>query len=347
MIASLCALVTAVHLVSGTCDCGYSIQSPEDEGVIVFMDRLETDFGQLQNISQSHDWVAQEFTVSAEDGRGNYSKAFEPTNVAIQATHAQNNPSQGNGVELRVSSTINNDAIPGSEIDTTRLDLHWGSFRAGIKLTDVKGTCAAFFWYFNDTQEIDIEFLSQEFDHGRGVYPANLVVQSRASMEAGYDASKTGNFKRVDLDFDPTESFHEYRFDYIPGHVLFYADSKLLAQMNGSDMPTSGGHLILQHWSNGNPLWSGGPPTKDATITVSYVKAYFNSSDPKRQTYLQQQCGLSTERASVCTIQNVTNATSHSGDMPHDSDDNDQSDAAVAELSLLGGLGLGLLVLFL
>jgi hypothetical protein len=149
MIALLCALVAVVRLVAGTCECGYSIQDPEGEGVIVFMDRLETDFGQLQTISQSQDWIAQKFTVSAEDGRGNYSKAFEPTNVAIQASHPQDHPDQGHGLELRVSSTISNDAIPGSEIDTKRLDLHWGSFRAGMKLTDVKGTCAAFFWVSN------------------------------------------------------------------------------------------------------------------------------------------------------------------------------------------------------
>ncbi|XEV05592.1 hypothetical protein FSHL1_010879 [Fusarium sambucinum] len=347
MIASLCALAAVLSLVTGTCDCGYSIQDPKGEGVIVFMDRLETDFGQLQTISQSHDWVAQKFTVSAEDGRGNYSKAFEPTNVAIQATHPQGHPDLGHGVELRVGSTISNDTIPGSEIDTKRMDLHWGSFRAGMKLTDVKGTCAAFFWYFNNTQEIDIEFLSREFDYDRGIYPVNLVVQSKASMEAGYDASKTGNFKRVNLDFDPTESFHEYRFDYVPGRVLFYADNKLLVQMEGGDMPSSGGHLILQHWSNGNPLWSGGPPNKDAIVTISYVKAYFNSSDNERQSYLQRQCVRSSVRASACSIQNVTNATSYSGDMPHDSDDNDESDAAVANMSLLGSLGLGLMALLL
>jgi hypothetical protein len=146
MIASLYALVAVARLVSGICDCGYSIQSPGGEELMVFMDGLETDFGQLQNISQSHSWVAQEFTVSAEDGRGNYSKTFEPTNVAIQATHPQNHPGHDAGVELRVSSTISNNSISGSEIDTRRLDLHWGSFRAGMKLTDIKGTCAAFFW---------------------------------------------------------------------------------------------------------------------------------------------------------------------------------------------------------
>lgn len=180
--------------------------------------------------------------------------------------------------------------------------------------------------YFNDTQEIDIEFLSREFDYDKGIYPVNLVVQSKQSLEAGYDASKTGTYKRVHLDFDPTDTFHEYRFDYLPGQVLFYADSKLLAQMEGDDMPSAGGHLILQHWSNGNPLWSGGPPTEDAVVTVSYVKAYFNSSDNQRQSYLSQQCHESSE-ASVCLIRDATNPTSPgkssngSNLPPHDSDD--------------------------
>ena len=73
-------------------------------------------------------------------------------------------------------------------------------------------------------------------------------------MEAGYDAKATGMFKQVNLTFDPSAGFHEYRFDYVAGRVLFYADSKLLAEMNGDSVPASAGHLILQHWSNGNPL---------------------------------------------------------------------------------------------
>jgi hypothetical protein len=147
MIVSLGVLITMVRLASSACDCGYSLQGFEGEGLVVFMDRLETNFSQLQSIAQSHDWVAQEFTVSAEDGRGNYSKAFEPSNVVIQATQPQGEPGRDPGVELHVSSVISKDnAIPASEIDTTRLDLHWGSFRAGMKLTDTRGTCAAFFW---------------------------------------------------------------------------------------------------------------------------------------------------------------------------------------------------------
>lgn len=174
--------------------------------------------------------------------------------------------------------------------------------------------------YFNDTQEIDMEFLSREFDPVKKIYPANLVIQSEASRKAGYDASKTGTFKVVNLTFDPTAGFHEYRFDYLPNRVLFYADSQLLAEMNGTSVPSGPGHIILQHWSNGNPLWSGGPPEEDAVLTVSYVKAYFNSSDSNVQSSWAESCRKARSDSSddsssdrVCTVADVTAANASTG----------------------------------
>lgn len=159
-----------------------------------------------------------------------------------------------------------------------------------------------------------MEFLSREFDRDEGVYPINLVVQSEQSQEAGYDASKTGLFKRVNLTFDPAEAFHEYRFDYVPGKVIFYADSEILAEMEGGGMPSSGGHLILQHWSNGNPLWSGGPPEVDAALTVSYVKAYFNSSEPQGRHMAAERCkGADDGDEAVCSVGNVRAGNASTG----------------------------------
>lgn len=52
--------------------------------------------------------------------------------------------------------------------------------------------------------------------------------------------------------------------------------------MQGEGVPSVGVHLVLQHWGTGIPLWSGGSPETDALVTASYVRAYFNSSDPER-----------------------------------------------------------------
>ncbi|KAK3692663.1 concanavalin A-like lectin/glucanase domain-containing protein [Podospora appendiculata] len=202
--------------------------------------------------------------------------------------------------------------VSGAEVDSSRLDLSYGTFRALMKMSSVPGTCAAFFWYFNDTQEIDMEFLSKDFDAANGSYPVNLVLQSREAAEAGYNAVQTGNFVKAYLPFNPAADFHEYRIDYVPGQVFFYADGVLLAGMNGSAVPSSSGHLILQHWSNGNALWSGGPPAQDAVLTVGYVKGYFNSSTAQRREDWKARCGGgdSSSANAVCDIPSVSPANS-------------------------------------
>lgn len=139
----------------------------------------------------------------------------------------------------------------------------------------------------------------------------NLVIHSKKSMEQGYDAKKTDTFQRVNLDFDPTKGFHEYRFDYMPGRVLFYADSVLLAEMAGQDMPSAAGRLMLRHWSNGDPKWSGGPPKEDSILTVSYVKAYFNSSEGEGTSTWEEGCRKSS--TPVCVIPNGTAGNASTG----------------------------------
>lgn len=151
-----------------------------------------------------------------------------------------------------------------------------------------------------------MEFLTKDFNKSNNSYPVNLVLQSRASL-ATHDAALTGNFITAYLPFDPTDNYHEYRIDYVPGKVFFYADGALLGQMNGSAVPKSPGHLILQHWSNGNPLWSGGPPARDSVLAIEYVKAYFDSTAIDRQTDAVHRCpdDTNTQPNAICPIPTV------------------------------------------
>ena len=132
-----------------------------------------------------------------------------------------------------------------------------------------------------------MEFLSTQFNSTS--HPVNLVLQSPAAQQAGFNAAGTGSFDIHQLPFDPSSGFHEYRFDWAPDSVSFYADGVLLRTMT-KDVPTHPGHVTLSHWSNGDPKWSAGPPAVDAILTVEYVKGYFNSSDPQRQADWQARC---------------------------------------------------------
>jgi hypothetical protein len=150
-----------------------------------------------------------------------------------------------------------------------------------------------------------MEILSKDFIPAASSYPINLVLQS----QAGYQASGTPNHVVANLPFDPREDFHEYRFDFVPGRVAFYADGTVLAVMDDPDsVPSvsSAGHIALSQWSNGNPLWSGGPPAKDATMEVRYVKAYFNSTDGQRQRDAARRCVDPAAAGVVCEIPAVT-----------------------------------------
>ncbi|OAA64262.1 glycoside hydrolase, family 16 [Niveomyces insectorum RCEF 264] len=297
------------RLAAADCECGYS--ATIDDDVQFFTDLIESDFAHLPDIATNTDWIRQAFNVTSTVDRGNYGEMYSVDNMRTQLSsggkgNGQASSGQSAGLELTVKADLVGGMVPVSEIDTNRTDIMYGTFRAGMKLTNVSGTCSAFFWYFNDTQEIDMEFLSKEYNATNSSYPVNLVLQSRQAAEQGYNALDTGNYVVAYLPFDPTEDFHEYRIDFLPYEVIFYADNEVLATMDSGAVPTHPGHLVLQQWSNGNPLWSGGPPAHDSITTVSYVKAYFNSSSPQRQKDWALRCHDPDAPNAICPIPEAT-----------------------------------------
>lgn len=143
---------TCIYKVLATdCTCGFDVKRPNSGDGWLFTEAMETDFTRLQSITSAKDWQRLEFNVSAETGRGEYSKIFTPNNIAVGPNLADKGSSEWyDGVELSVSAAIVNGGVLAAEMDTMRQDLLWGSFRAGMKLTAVKGTCSAFFWVRHD-----------------------------------------------------------------------------------------------------------------------------------------------------------------------------------------------------
>lgn len=77
-------------------------------------------------------------------------------------------------------------------------------------------------------------------------------------------------------------------------------------------MPSSAGHVILQHWSNGDAKWSGGPPAQDALLTVSYVKAYFNTSSGEHASRWRKGCAEA-QGGAVCSVADVVAGNGSTG----------------------------------
>ncbi|RDW94809.1 glycoside hydrolase family 16 protein [Coleophoma crateriformis] len=305
------------NFTAADCECGYSSTIGSSTFDYVFTDLLESDFLHITNISLDTDWQPQSYNVTAEASRGAYGTGFLVTNVVskpIANVGSFSGPgSLGGdpGLQFLVDGGIpKSDYVGCAEMDSARTDMLWGTYRAAMKLTPVPGTVSAFFWYFNDSMEIDMEFLSEQWVFENNTFPVNLVLQSTASVAAGYNAAGTGNYIVTNLPFNPTDGYHEYRIDFIPGNVIFYGDGAVLAHMNTSAVPTMAGHLILTQWSNGNPLWSYGPPATAAIMTVSYVKAYFNSSLLERQTAWEMRCKDGNALNAICPIPDQTTAPS-------------------------------------
>ncbi|KAK4630891.1 hypothetical protein CLAFUW4_03849 [Fulvia fulva] len=304
------------------CPCGYTINStttsPHHHHAL-FTQALESDFLHMHNLSTDHIWMPQACNVTPALARGPYGKASRVENVVpnpvLRGWDWGGEGVRGGdpGLELWVRGELveseegdgsgsgsGGRMVGMSEIVTSRMDVLYGSWRVGMKVTGVGGTCGAFFFYVDDEREIDFEFLSrQQLERsagGGGV--VNLVLQSPESAQQGYVDPGSADFSLQDLSFQPQEGYHEYRFDWLPDRVDFYADGVLLRTMR-DNVPNKAGKTHLSHWSNGNEGWSGGPPEQDAVMVVSYVKGYFNSSEGG-------EMGVCEEGGRVCEVPDQT-----------------------------------------
>lgn len=156
-----CRLVLLLSLfaapAAADCECGYTI--PGDAGNNrpdhVFTDLTETDFRYLANVGRNSDWVRQEFNLTREKGSGIFGERFMTENVRSNAVavgqDSRNHSPMGKdgsaaGMQLVVGGQRKGEMVAVAEIDTTRKDMLLGSYRASMRLSDVPGTCAAFFW---------------------------------------------------------------------------------------------------------------------------------------------------------------------------------------------------------
>ncbi|KAI8391283.1 concanavalin A-like lectin/glucanase domain-containing protein [Radiomyces spectabilis] len=188
-----------------------------------------------------------------------YARAFKHNNVRVN-----------NGT---IQLTVKNEGGKHSSgsFATRRDDFLYGTYRAYMKTSNISGTVAAFFFYRNRTAEIDIETLSRL----QNPWKTYLAVQPQLYNKDGSAAPETSD-KHI-LAFNPTTDFHEYRFDWLPGSVTFYVDGHVLNTMT-TNVPDSAGRIIVSHWTDGNPNFSGGPPSEDAQLTIANMTMFFNSS---------------------------------------------------------------------
>lgn len=293
------ALFDHMSRVAADCECGYRVSSSSSQiASLLFTEALQTDFRKLSSLNDSKDWGIKQVSLDAVPDMGRLGRIVEDQNIILNAT----------GLQLIVRSTlVDGDLVSTGQTQSTREDIRFGSFRAYMQISPINGTCAASFWYHNDTQEIDIELLSRQQRRGR--HPINFSIHSEES--AGDDDNTSNTTSTIDrqLGFDPAKSFHEYRYDWSQEAVNFYMDGKWTGALDDF-LPTASGYVQLSHWSNGFKGWSSGPPSQDALMTVAYFVGYFNSTDPDRIQDYQSRCGGGREVGRVCNVAEVGTTSS-------------------------------------
>jgi hypothetical protein len=81
----------------------------------------------------------------------------------------------------------------------------------------------------------------------------------------------------VSLTYLWLQDFHEYRFDWLPNQAIFYIDGEQVNNLY-TNIPTTPGRIMLNHWTDGNKNFSEGPPTRDAVMEIKNMTLFYNAS---------------------------------------------------------------------
>lgn len=164
-------------------------------------------------------------------------------------------------------------AMPYSsaEVTTTIDNMKYASVRTVAILSEPAGVCNGMFFYKNDTQETDIEWLSDA---------SSLSNQgTRQVWFTNQDADRNGvaTSQSFPPPGSPTTTEHEYRLDWTPGRVRWFVDGTEIWNTT-SDVPSATGPWVFNNWSNGDKGWSAGPPATQADFKIKDIYIYYNTA---------------------------------------------------------------------
>ena len=131
---------------------------------------------------------------------------------------------QGSGFELEINNRKSSNRKYSSSSIHSKKEFLYGSFEISMKPIKGKGIVSAFFLHRNDPwQEIDIEFLGHDTTKVLlNVYYNPGIVNTR------YNYGVRGTPVLIDLGFDASEDFHNYRIEWEYHEIRWYVDNKII-----------------------------------------------------------------------------------------------------------------------
>ncbi|KAF9728891.1 hypothetical protein PMIN06_011160 [Paraphaeosphaeria minitans] len=131
-----------------------------------------------------------------------------------------------------------------------------GSLEMTVKMSSEDGTCQCGFFYGADNNEVDMEYLTR----------------TNVSWGVVQGISKNQPIQQVNLNVtaDQTDDFHTYKLVRTESKAYFLLDGQVVNTFV-KNIPTEPVQAMLAHWTDANPGWTGGPPAKDAIMTIKKV----------------------------------------------------------------------------
>lgn len=195
-----------------------------------------------------------------------YNHIFQASNVVVKDGYLQIKVPGG-----QTPASAPNSAITAGEVFTGEQNILYGSVRTRLVFSAEPGTCQGSFFYKSDTQETDIEFLSDPASKANTGGKAQLHYTNQPTN----GGSSTTAAMAAPADVGTAE--HEYRIDWTSGYTAFYIDGAL-QKKHTQNVPSVAGTWLWNNWVNGDIQWSYGPPKKDSVMKIKSIVMYYNTT---------------------------------------------------------------------
>ena len=173
---------------------------------------------------------------------GNTDQQYAAANVKLDTVNGW--------VQLKLSASPPGTKPVCGEFTSKRTNFLYGSYRASIKFDNTPGAVVGWFVYKDvpDLHEIDVEYLTADIKH---------IHFTLHNIQTDVD------YRKDAISFDPTAAFHEYRFDWYAGKVVYYIDGLKFDSLSVK-VPDAACAIMLNYWSANIDGWGWGPSVNAA-----------------------------------------------------------------------------------
>ncbi len=206
-----------------------------------------------------------------------YNHRFDPDNVRV--TDGFLSLTVPGGQKPGSSSDDDTESVPIScaEIVTGEGNIRYASVRTRAIFSKEPGSCHGLFYYKRDSQEADIEYLTDPASRGNDGegYTIPLWYSNQADA-MGKESTHVSKIPPGDPPMDPTNSVHEHRIDWTPETTEYFFDGNSRAKFT-KDVPQEPGHWVWNNWANGDPGTSCLFSSHDVLIAVNSMVCWSTS----------------------------------------------------------------------